>query len=595
MNAFPSLAWNGGDQHSGASTTDATGLPYRARILGMLPEPSAFKITVNSVAFTRPTGSIDLDIEVMEGGIDVSNMVLRMAVTEDHVSYGGDVYHDVLHDMIPDVPITVSSLGQVQNVNTTFPVSSEWVEANMEIVAFLQDDTDKKIHAAASTLPTPDYSLRYYALGSLSAVGPSSGTHYYDDFAIFNMGNLSDSYTVNMTGDVPAGWFAGICDDAICYGDTYTTSLAPGESKELHLMLIPVSPGYTKLSIEMSQANLVHDFPRVLNYSYITDDVDVLIVDDDGAETYEDYVTAALDTTTYTYGVWDRLALSPDATTLSNFSAVVWITGLNYPTVDADDRAALSGYLDGGGALFITGQDIGWELNDQGGAALTWYWNYLHANYIADDTNDYTLSGVPGDPVSHGLDLVITGGDGANNQQYPDDIDPRDAFATAVWTYSATQNGAIRVDTGTYKLVYLSFGYEAIDNPTDRAAVLQQSLDWMLLPPQPAGWVEADAPLLIAKGPGSRFTFNWGNSCLVSDIDYEIYEGMLGDWESHIPVACTTDGLTTKVVPPSIGDKYYLVVPTAPFFEGSYGQTSRGTERPVSTAACLSQLIGECD
>ena len=83
---------------------------------------------MNSVDFTPPTGSIDLDIEVMEGGVDVSNMFLRMAVTEDAVSYGGDVYHDVTHDMIDDVPITVSDLGEVQNVSRTFPVDPLWVD-----------------------------------------------------------------------------------------------------------------------------------------------------------------------------------------------------------------------------------------------------------------------------------------------------------------------------------------------------------------------------------------------------------------------------------------------------------------------------------
>ena len=31
-----------------------------------------------------------------------------------------------------------------------------------------------------------------------------------------------------------------------------------------------------------------------------------------------------------------------------------------------------------------------------------------------------------GDPVSGGIDLVIQGGDGADNQEYPSDIDPAD-------------------------------------------------------------------------------------------------------------------------------------------------------------------------
>jgi hypothetical protein len=523
----------------------------------------------------------------MEGGIDVSNMFLRMAVTEDDVTYDAEVFHDVTHDMIDDVPITVSNLGEVQNVIRTFPVDPLWVEANLEIIAFLQDDTDKKIHAAASSEPPPVYSLRYYALGDLQRVGPSSGSFLFDDFAVYNTGSMTDTYTVDLVGDQPVGWFAGICDDAVCYGDTYSIELAPGEFVKLHLMVIPDTPGYASLSIEMSQTMVVHSFPRALNYNYITDDVDVLVVDDDGAASYEDYLIDALSSSGYTYGVWDRLTVSPDASTMNNFPAIVWNTGLQYPTLDANDRAALGDYLNAGGSLFVSGQDIGWELNDQGGAAYQWYQDYLHAVFVADDTNNYTLDGVPGDPVSGGIDLVIQGGDGANNQEYPEDIDPADASASVIWSYDATRNGAIRADTGTYKVIYLGFGFEAIDNAIDRRDVIQRSLDWMLLPPVPAGWVEPDTPLRIAKTGGVRLQLSWGTSCLGSDVAYEIYQGTLGDFDTHAPLYCTTGGLTQKQVPPGLGDKYYLIVPTALYFEGSYGWSS-DTERPQSTSAVSS-------
>jgi hypothetical protein len=158
---------------------------------------------------------------------------------------------------------------------------------------------------------------------------------------------------------------------------------------------------------------------------------------------------------------------------------VIWGTAFAFPTVDADDRAALAAYLDGGGSLFITGQDIGWDLNDQGGAALTWYHDYLHANYIADDTNDLTLTGVAGDPIGDGLSLNIGGGDGANNQDYPSDIDPRDGLASTVLQYDASRNGGIKADTGVYRVVYFSFGFEAVNNATDRALVMQRIIDWL--------------------------------------------------------------------------------------------------------------------
>ncbi len=459
----------------GAGTDVIDGLPYRALILSQLTNPSHFKITVNSVSYDP--GAIDVDVEVMEDLADIGNMEIRMAVLEDHLVSGSDTYHDVLLDLLPDVPLTVSTTGQVQNVTANFATGT--VPANMRVVIFVQDDDDKKVHATASSLPTPDYSLRYYALGDRQVVGPTGTSHFYEDFVIVNTGTMADDFTVTVTGDIPGDWQALICDDSICYGNTHTTTLAPGEAKNYHLQINPWSSGYAPVAVEVSQAMVTPEFPRAIAYTFFTDDLDMLLVDDDGAETHEDYFIAALEENGYNYGVWNRNAGAPTAALLDYFPVLVWSCGFAFPTIDDDDRAALGSYLDNGGKLFITGQDIGWDLNDQGGAAYQWYRDYLHANFVADDTNDYTLNGVPGDPISDGLDLVIQGGDGADNQQYPSDVDPADGSASTVWTYDATRNAGVRADTGVYRVVYLSWGYEAIDNPYDRAIAMNRIVTWL--------------------------------------------------------------------------------------------------------------------
>jgi len=595
VSAFPTLIWDGTTTLVGASLDDATGVPYRSIILDRLHVPSAFKLTVNSVDFRPPTGSIDLDIEVMEGGIDVSNMFLRMAVTEDHVPYGGDIFDDVTHDMIDDVPVTVSNLGEVQNVVRTFPVDPIWVTANLEVIAFLQDDTDKRVHAAETSRPKPDYSLRYYALGGVQQLGPSSGSYHFENFAVYNVGIRTDNYTVDLISDYPAGWFAEICDETICYGPTYNVELAPGEFKELHVAVVPASPGNASFTVELSQAMVVHTFPRVLEYSYLTDDLDVLIVDDDGTASYESYLVDALSYNGYTNGVWNRAANGLDAGALNNFPVVVWSTGSHTPTLDPDDRAALSDFLDAGGSLFITGQDIAFDLLVQGGGSYPWFQDYLHATFAGNDANDYTLDGVPGDPISGGIDLVIQGGDGAGNQESPDDIDLADASASVIWAYSDSRNGALRADTGTYKVVYLAFGFEAINNAIDRRAVMQRSMAWLTAAALPSGWVPTDTPLLMEKRGLGWLEFSWGSSCVASDSDYEIYEGQLGDFTSHTPVVCSTNGNLQSYVLPSDGDHYFLIVPRNTGSEGSYGTTSDGvTERPPGSEACFPQLIGEC-
>lgn len=87
---------------------------------------------------------------------------------------------------------------------------------------------------------------------------------------------------------------------------------------------------------------------------------------------------------------------------------------------------------------------------------------------------------------------------------------------------------------------------------------------------------------------------SWGVSCLAGDTDYAVYEGSLGDFDSHSARLCTTDGLLEAGFNPGSGDRYYLLVPHNGASEGSYGHTSDGMERPPALAACLAQSVGVC-
>ena len=269
------------------------------------------------------------------------------------------------------------------------------------------------------------------------------------------------------------------------------------------MTVVPSGAGQGNVNLIFhSQSGQIDD--RQLAYSVITPDTEILIVDDDGAFDYETrYFQAALAPLGRSTAIWDRNSTTISAAVLANFDIVVWETALSYPTVDAGDRAALSAYLDGGGSLFLTGQDIGWEMNDIGGDAIAWYHNYLHANYINDDTNDLTLYGEPGDPIGDGLSINIGGGDGANNETYPSDIDPRDAAASIVLRYDASRNGGIKADTGVYRVVYFAFGFEAINNAAHRALVMQRVIDW--LAPQSTAVPSGDTPSAVT------LVGNWPN------------------------------------------------------------------------------------
>ena len=110
----------------------------------------------------------------------------------------------------------------------------------------------------------------------------------------------------------------------------------------------------------------------------------------------------------------------------------------------------------------------------------------------------------------------------------------------------------------------------------------------------PDGGEVPGVPLTIEKGLGAHLTLRWGTSCSSGDSDYEIYEGSIGNFTSHVPLLCSTGGSIQATLTPGADNRYYLVVPRNAAREGSYGTTGFGQERTPSSAACLARLVAGC-
>jgi hypothetical protein len=493
VTGFPTLVWQGTEVLVGAGTDVINGGPYDAIVQAHIADATPWAMEITDFSW-GPAPYATVRVELEENVADISNTYLRIAVIEDDLLFGSEAETDVLRDIIADLPITINTAGQVQTHTANFAMGVGWLPANMRIVAFIQRDGDKSMLQSCNTIPTGDWAFRYYSVGDRVVV--SSGSHEFGDFALFNMGDATDTYDLSLdTSRLPGGWTAHITDGVSTYSALQVT-LAPGERVLYNVVIETGSAGGGAAELVIhSQGEGTRTADRRLSYSAITPDTQVLLVDDDGGEAFEStYYGPALGTTGRSYAVWDRSAAPLTAAILANFDVVVWDVGFAFPTLDAADRAAIGAYLDGGGALFVSGQDLGWELATQLGApVLAWYRQYLHANFVLDDTNDYTLDGVPGDPISDGMSLVIQGGDGANNQEYPDAINAYDAPAHVIFKYTAAQNGAIAADTGVYRVVYLGFGFEAISTAANRALLMQRAINWLVpdltgVPEEPAAF-----------------------------------------------------------------------------------------------------------
>lgn len=110
----------------------------------------------------------------------------------------------------------------------------------------------------------------------------------------------------------------------------------------------------------------------------------------------------------------------------------------------------------------------------------------------------------------------------------------------------------------------------------------------------PDGAWLAGTPLTVGKGPLDALMLSWGKSCSSCDTDYAIYQGSIGDFTSHAPLACSTDGATTANVESTVESAYYLVVPRNEDVEGSYGTANPGGPRSAGQSVCRPQEVHSC-
>jgi len=172
---------------------------------------------------------------------------------------------------------------------------------------------------------------------------------------------------------------------------------------------------------------------------------------------------------------------------LNDYEAVIWMLGeesVDNSTFNAQEQARVQSYLQNGGNLFVSGAEIGWDLDDNGNG-VSFYHHYLKASYVADDANVYQVSGVPGS-IFEGLSSIDfdDGSHGTYDVNWPDCLSPYGG-ATVCLNYDGTAYHAAIQYEGTFgagqqagKLVHFGFPFETIYPESSRNHVMDRILDF---------------------------------------------------------------------------------------------------------------------
>jgi hypothetical protein len=201
---------------------------------------------------------------------------------------------------------------------------------------------------------------------------------------------------------------------------------------------------------------------------------DILVVRKD--TTAATAMETALTALGYTFlGVTDTEFQAMTVDELLNYQAVFYAGTTGYSGTPTASENLLVAYLDAGGSLFISDNDLGYYRNGS-----TFYDTYLQSTYILDNGGDY-LDGLD---LMAGLTLDVTA------DPYPDGITVG-AEGTSIFQFQGSANqGGVALDRNSYRAIYTAFDYQNIADPAQEVEVINRVLGFIAVSDAP--WLSED-------------------------------------------------------------------------------------------------------
>ncbi len=328
-----------------------------------------------------------------------------------------------------------------------------------------------------STVIAPAHSV--VAAPADQSGGAKVGASVSYPVTVTNEGYQSDRFSLTDSGAWPTTTYDASCTTPIAQ----TPQVPPGGTTTVCVKVaVPAGAANDARDTEHLTVTSSADGTVTTTVSFTTIAVASanLLVDEDGNKPDTSaYYKAAMGP--QTYGYWD-LAADPNLplSYLKAHTNVVWWTGNSYPAPITPYESELASFLDGGGRLFMSGQDI----LDGAAGTTSFVKDYLHINWDGTETqNDKPTAAVTalsGNPVTTGLGTV-TLDHSVLTATFEDQVTPI-APATTAFTDDTGKTDALTAASGAYKVFFAAFPIEAFGTPADKATLVGNALTWFGTP-----------------------------------------------------------------------------------------------------------------
>lgn len=293
-----------------------------------------------------------------------------------------------------------------------------------------------------------------------------------------DLGFKSDSYTMSSSG----GTFPVSFLDATCSTPLIATmTVAPGGTTGV-CVKVDVPAGAADSTVNTATVKATSGGSASASGSAtvktIAVAVNTLVVDDDSFVPSSSanvdvnkFYTDALTANGTAFQLWDlgadkHLPLNY----MESFRAIVWFTGNSFPAPLGPYEGELKAFLDGGGSLFLSGQD----LLDQAAGTTPFVANYLHVTWDGSERQNDQLTrhvtGVSGTLAAPVGTVPID--DTVLQNDFMDQVTPNGG-ATGIFTDDAGQFDGLSF-SGTFKVVFLAFPFEEYGTAAQKADLVKR-------------------------------------------------------------------------------------------------------------------------
>lgn len=307
-----------------------------------------------------------------------------------------------------------------------------------------------------------------------------------------NLADAPQMTRIHVETNAPADW--NITGTA--RGEQFTTTKAAEfnmEGNSIAEVQMNITPGATAAVASITVWFESVTTPNARKKSttfYVISGVKDLIVSHSDAVKFDAKYSGGLNTTGKTgIGVTTQDVF----TQLSRNNALAGVKNLyfnvswSFPGVTDALVAEIAKAMNGGMNAMFAGQDLGWDIASADSSAhgtaaqREFYTKYLHAKFISDGTPaNASISAIPADAIFGTTpNFTVLDVFGTGTTLYPDYIEPV-GIGRPIFMYNndATKIGAVRAETGVYKMVYLGFGIEQINNPVTANGIVKATSDW---------------------------------------------------------------------------------------------------------------------